>query len=172
MSASKLITAALEASPRPMSCSDLAEATGLDWRSVGRLVRINNQTIVQVGFRPAEGGAHGGGRPSRLYTLASRASAFAPLDPSRDEGPNGLTAADFEPNDDRETDDLRPSSWIMWGPSDKGFHCSRLGQHVTFARCISQYTDATALKRQVPCNGCPDGARRRADYAEGRGVTP
>lgn len=50
-------------------------------------------------------------------------------------------------------------------PSTETVPCAREPRTVALAACIDGYVDATATGRPSPCNQCPTGRARRADYA-------
>lgn len=120
---------------------------------LAELVDAGNVTTVKL---PATKG-----RPALLYTLAAEPADLAAFSSGR-----GVPApAPTKPPEEERYEGSSGTFVLRTFPSTETVQCAREPRTVTLAACLDGYVDATATGRQSPCNQCPTGRARRADYA-------
>jgi hypothetical protein len=100
-----------------------------------------------------------GGRPGFTYRLDHEPASANALTV------RAVPRSAIEPAEEELYDSASGTFEYAFEPSREVVACNPAKTTVALAACIDGYVDATATGQQSPCNQCPTGRARRADYA-------
>lgn len=162
MTGAQLIKAALHGGRR-MTASEIAEATGLTWGYVAKML-AKRPEFAPVGERQVIMGRRGGNKAVVLWAVAGPGVVALPQRPSQlgPEGPGRGEIRDSEGVDGAHDYGGGRSS-ITFVASPEETDCPTIGR-VALAACIDGYVTDTA-RRKGPCDSCAIGRARRAAWA-------
>jgi len=165
MTGVQLIKAALHGGRR-MTASEIAAATGLTWGYVAKTL-AKRPEFVPVAEREVITGRRGGNRAVVLWAVATPGVVPLPQKPSRlgPEGPGRGEIRDSEGVASDNHDHGAVMQSLAFVASAETVQCAREPRTVALAVCLDGYVSATATNGKSPCNNCPMGRARRADYA-------